>query len=110
MAKDIEAEALERAIAYLGAVEVAPGRYAFPARTITRQPQNTITYEAWHVADKCALIKIIVHAAALSTVGAVPMPAWWSPEQRFRSEPCESNHCAGHRFTADLETGAEVLA
>jgi hypothetical protein len=116
---------LTKAIALIGAVEVAPGRYAFPARTITRQPQNTVTYEAWHVADKRALIEIIVHAAALSTVGAVEMPSWWSPEHRavwrsgarlsFTTEKPADNRAweSGPpwiRFTASLETGAEVPA
>jgi hypothetical protein len=124
-------EALAKAVQYLGAVEVAPGRYAFPARTTTKALEGTTKREAWHVTDANGVIGIIVHAKALSEAGAVAMPAWWSPEKRFawrtnwegfsertqalrfKSRGDAERYIEGgdvERITADLETGDEVQA
>jgi len=95
-----DTSALERAIAYLSAVEVAPGRYAY---------QRDSRYLVASTTDM-----VMMGAGSLS-LGRV-MPAWWQPQQRFAWRmTCGGDH-AGHpmgcseRITADLETGAEMPA
>lgn len=112
-------DSLSKAIAYLGAVEVAPGRYA------------------WHVPiggtwNVCTADDLLAGFTDAGEIFGVPMPAWWEPNQRF-ARRCTGGgvagmrcgaivsafmgcgrfkYCAGYyeRITADLETGAEVPA
>jgi hypothetical protein len=67
-------DALQRAIQYLGAVEVAPGRYAYRNERLSR----------WEIISQAAM-------CARDRGGhwcprhqwAVAMPAWWTPDERF---------------------------
>ena len=122
---------LASAVAYLGAVEVAPGRYAFPSKVAPR----------WFTCD-LANIALCEPAAGVyfapidkgdsffgcKLTPCVLMPPWWRPDSRFawrvhgvsspfvdRAEAERIARSYGHRtppyrITADLETGEEVLA
>jgi hypothetical protein len=119
-------QGLARAIEYLGAVEVAPGRYAM---TWGRR---------WYVTDAEG-VELTRLLGAGEMIASIPckMPAWWSPENRvmLRCPSCQGvisrwpkddawkvdrcEHCDGiliepdagyDRITADLETGEEVPA
>lgn len=98
-------DSLAKAIAYLGAVEVAPGRYAWH-----REPEPS----GWYVGPESALYVPMLSLFA-------KMPAWWSPEQRFAWRMPDgrvvdlathsfSEKLGAQRITADLKTGAEVAA
>ena len=118
-------DSLARAIEYLGAVEVAPGRYAvkdgerYLVIDESDVPGLAFEFETGEPdPDACAQV--------------TEMPSWWSPEQRFAwrnyiganrwattVERVESVPSAGdnpwpvlsrERITADLETGAEIPA
>ena len=113
MSNQTDTSALERALDYLGAVEVAPGRYAY---------QRDSRYLVASTTDM-----VMMGAGSLS-LGRV-MPAWWRPErreawrmtcdgghvgardasERFAAWPAEHLTCS-ERITADLETGDEVPA
>lgn len=100
-------DSLAKAIAYLGAVEVAPGRYAF--RAFGEGP--------WKIAEHLETWPINENS---SPAYRVEMPAWWSPDQRFAWRDAKGfmyfhaerakAYNATERITADLETGAEVPA
>ena len=118
-------DSLSKAIAYLGAIEVAPGRYAIKSPTAG----------TWMITSADGLAAI--HDAKAPVGKYQIMPAWWSPEQRimlrcpscrglisrwpkedaWKVDRCE--HCdniliepdAGYeRITADLATGEEIPA
>ena len=131
--------ALASAVAYLGAVEVAPGRYAFPSKVAPR----------WFTCD-LANIALCEPAAGVyfapidkgdsffgcKLTPCVLMPPWWRPDSRFawrvvrrplnkqprvlftvRTEEearrlAHSSDNLRHveRITADLNTGEEVPA
>lgn len=111
-------DSLQRAIEQLDAVEVAPGKWAFPARTRVRMPENSVTNELWHITDASGIISICVHAKTLSGINAVRMPAWWSPQRQYawRYHGKGDVHAeASPRFinstkwvTCDLTTGEEI--
>ena len=116
---------IQDAIDYLGAVEVAPGRYA-----------GRETDCLWRVYDTSALTAITLNLTETGNIFGqhlplhkIPtMPAWWSPEQRFawryKVVPHTGREMEGYenkrwpepfdfgmeRITADLETGEEVSA
>lgn len=120
---------LARAIAYLGAVEVAPGFYAYD------DGRGGMDWKAYSVADTFAMRDLganfdLRHKAA--SVGAWErmskpsmMPAWWTPEKRFAwrytdrvtigaglrylQEPTRHRE-QFERITADLTTGEEIPA
>jgi hypothetical protein len=115
------ADALANAIEHLGAVEVAPGRYA-------RREAPVVPYE---IISEAILRQYAPEAIATfghrdrQFCGIVTMPPWWTPEQRFawrtsdgrRVVPDASQRTPGtmrklgwERITADLQTGAEVPA
>lgn len=101
---------LQSAISYLGAVEVAPGRYAF------RDKQRDNIY--------MVVTEAMLSAHCSSWRNGHWMPSWWTPEHRYASVDDDGNYSAGtHDFcryltqvgggrtiTADLETGEEVPA
>jgi hypothetical protein len=78
--------ALSRAIQYLGAVEVAPGRWAFkPHKDF--QGYLVVGSDALSGIDKRLDIfgtsEAIAHFLGTATRSFVRMPAWWTPEKRF---------------------------
>jgi len=114
-------DSLTKAIALLGAVEVAPGRYAW---------QPPIGGWTWNI---CTTEDLLSGWPSRSgEIFGVPMPSWWSPSHRFAwLGPVDSLHPADRgdrhlyvsspasrdesvsryqRITASLETGAEVPA
>jgi hypothetical protein len=128
-------ESLSRAIDYLGAVEVAPGRYA-------RQECASVP---WEIIPEHVLIAVPAERIARfgtskrAEYGIATMPAWWSPDSRFAwkliyGAQCQdvdnrrfrfkheafdgmhnytksyASHIWPKRITADLETGQEVSA
>jgi hypothetical protein len=114
---NVTPDPLAKAIEYLGAVEVAPGRYAF---------RHTFEDEGcFRVAPSDVLAAF---GEILTPEGVIPsqrdgcdyyadllmdsvrMPPWWSPEQRFRKCEDAPNGCGRYCITADLTTGEEVLA
>lgn len=81
---------LSKAIAYLGAVEVTPGRYAFTMLRRDHADWRNFTacvsrYEWFTVsADALAVYSSQEYSEAYWLQAyAKPMPAWWSPEQRI---------------------------
>ena len=117
-----QSDALKRALEYLGAVEVAPGRYAAKLG------------ERWHTFTESRLTERV--RDGWRTHGNYqPMPSWWTPEQRFawrvkgsnvrlvcadlnsamkaRENPLGGLERFAHNYyehiTASLETGAEIL-
>ena len=126
---DFTQNQFSKAIEYLGAVEVAPGRYAYQ--------QNPSA--PWRTFDSDALCNLALNLGPggkgygpwAFTLEYAEMPAWWTPEQQF-AWAFEYNDCgtirrAPGRFTdqtdayfagvgrvvkltADLTTGAEVPA
>jgi hypothetical protein len=81
-----QSDTLSRAIDALGAVEVAPGRYAYRSEAVN-------AYVIAEVDDDGYVWETAV------------MPAWWTPERRTIHKG------NGHYIiTADLETGEEVSA
>ena len=134
MSNQTDTSALERAITYLGATEVAPGRYAYrddathryyvvTADVMERLPQYLDAEDDSHTASHGG------YSEWCADTQAVEMPAWWTPErreawrmtcdgghvgardasERFAAWPAEHLTCS-ERITADLETGAEVPA
>jgi hypothetical protein len=116
-------DSLARAIDYLGAVEVAPGRYAFEFKG--RRPLATID-PGWLSVSTGDLAQFQAQREFEESDGraygelidaAVILPSWWSPGTRVlnRCDACSSESFPCHPFsirviTADLETGAEVPA
>lgn len=131
-------DALARAIEYLGAVEVAPGKYVVaqgldrrnwvvPARALETW-WNRYHYALGEPTDSCPppVTAVCLYTDELPVL----MPAWWSPEQRFATvyddpaldpEPTPYATLAEarsatvrtgirHAITASLETGEEVPA
>jgi len=105
-----QTDSLARAIDYLGAVEVAPGLYAY-------KPAN---HNRWYTENAGDLM---VHLQGRRTPSRTMMPAWWTPEHRFvwRSGCQVTFDAAGPSvkqwdrggppwilYSADLETGTEV--
>jgi hypothetical protein len=104
-------DSLARAVEYLGAVEVAPGRYAF--RAFGEGP--------WKIADHLETWPINENS---TPAYRVEMPSWWSPEHRttercphgkLAAQACRYTACGmGEnatewvRITADLATGEEI--
>ena len=109
-------DSLTKAIAYLGAVEVAPGRYAF-----------RISGQNWFVSTTNALEYYFAGFASdgerleylQARCETARMPIWWTPDQRFAwrsivdgsfwKDPGNDTNVR-ERIAADLETGAEVPA
>lgn len=105
-------DSLAKAIAYLGAVEVAPGRYA-------------MTWgKRWYVTDAegVELTRLLGGGEMIAHIPTV-MPSWWTPERRFALKFNGKILCVGDKadilqikgprdilVTADLETGQEVEA
>ena len=133
MSNRIATSALERAITYLHAVEVAPGWYAVQDR-ILRSTWYTVSADdlarVGHPHGPASRFSLLEAAWALDAQTLTEMPRWWRPERRFawrivasvRGEEADpgarytqepSGAPLGYRFeriTADLETGAEVPA
>lgn len=123
-----QSDALKRAIEYLGAVEVAPGRYAFPSKVEPRW--FTCGVENIALCEPAAQVYFAPVDAGRSFFGCkitpcVLMPPWWKPEQRFavkclscgkiaESTNAMGGDCAlennGEIITASLETGEKVPA
>lgn len=129
--------ALQAAISALGAVEVAPGRYAWQMQSAAQSPLGYYSYGEphWVTGDGAALYA--VHAQG-GSVRTVPLPQWWTPERRFAMRQRERNgegalwtgatreemQALKNRFdvptgakaatnrviTADLNTGEEIPA
>lgn len=110
-------DALASAIAALGAVEVAPGRYAIPP--------TSDSYWRMAAKDEMELFALSKGVRRIWWRQArLKMPAWWSPERRYymrrkgettgvpiRSpEPHKQYQYAFDIITASLETGEEVPA
>lgn len=110
---------LTQAIAHLGAVEVAPGRLAaklFDSSEAGRWqtfPVERLAAVAPDIGEPNVLWWPALHSRE--------MPRWWLPEQRFACGKCKRTTCDGFHttqsgaehyrlITADLETGAEVMA
>jgi hypothetical protein len=120
-------ESLKSAIDHLGAVPVAPDRYAYRADKTRR----------YYVTDESDLRLLgslladhdtqegLAYSEWCSATTATEMPAWWTPERRY--EVRDNGHfihvatlalarryCAeygrGRIFTADLTTGEEIPA
>ena len=103
MSNRIATSALERAITYLGAVEVAPGRYAYrddathryyvvTADVMERLPQYLDAEDDSHTASHGGYSEWCAdHLSAA-------MPRWWRPEQRcaWRVVPAESPNAPDH--------------
>jgi hypothetical protein len=103
-----QSDTLQHAIEALGAVEVAPGRYA-----IIRKYLGGYETMRWNEAKRS-----FEHLAV--------MPAWWTPERRYAWRVDGANGeswriaeddyrqfgmprgATSQRITADLETGEEV--
>ena len=111
-------DSLAKAIAYLGAVEVAPGRYA--AKIFDSSATGR-----WHLfpAERLKAIACDMDDPRVlwwPALRSVEMPAWWSPDQRFAWRDAKGfmyfhaerakAYNATERITADLTTGAEVPA
>lgn len=107
-------ETLERAIKYLEAVEVAPGRYAFHVKGAP----------CWYVVTSKSLAAYGKKQTPI-VENPVAMPYWWSPENRtcVTCSKCDGRNvakshfngarlCSGttQRITANLETGEEMPA
>ena len=113
----LKAQAVLAAVAYLDAVEVAPGRYA------------VVLCNAWHTVSTDALGAYEIRSDIIALASdAKPMPSWWSPGcrkawkivdsvrmeepdsgARYTYEPCGLPlGYQAQSVTADLETGAEV--
>jgi hypothetical protein len=109
-------DSLKSAIDYLGAVEVAPGRYAFYSQGTKR----------WYTTT-AASVRVIGAGEQFETAPdpIVGMPQWWTPERRYRftcgqghafkteTKPAFEYGCAVcgslmRGVTADLETGQEA--
>lgn len=118
---------LQAAIEYLGAVEVAPGRYAW-----------TADKHRWWTASAADLAAIGntmpgYWAQALGKMPKAKMPSWWSPENttvwrcghcgrieksmltrgrnlRKRCNDCGFSVSEFYVITASLETGEEIPA
>jgi hypothetical protein len=115
-------DSLQQAISHLGAVEVAPGRYAW--QTKTQQTHWVVT----SAKDLERLSAYLDHERAtdldwLAQSDAVEMPAWWTPERRYAviskngvtcpgpsKELCRASGACALVVTADLSTGEEVPA
>ena len=121
-------DSLAKAIAHLGAVEVAPGRYAWHTK---RFPY---TSGAWLTANSDYLLEVSYDGVEIHEKFATLMPEWWTPGQRFASFDGDTLKATGSSktaatlcdtraeapiygaplpyrlITADLETGAEVPA
>ena len=116
--------ALASAVACLGAVEVAPGRYAFAdGWTGCGDGKRWLLVSSEGLA---CLPRTGYHA--WRSKWTKPAPSWWTPDSRFawrvhgvsspfvdRAEAERIARSYGHRtppyrITADLETGEEVLA
>ena len=83
-------DSFSKAVACLGAKEVAPERYAVKDKDNGWVILNAAQTEAAYLEpDWCFMF--------------VRMPAWWKPEKRFAWR-------GPYMVTADLETGAEVPA
>lgn len=105
-------DALARAIDFLGAIEVAPGRFAV---------QDTAT-SRWYVQNEHDLRLVAEDREGYFTGAAVLLPAWWTPEQRRRSQchgckrawPCGApGNQVSHLLewvAVDYETGEEIEA
>jgi hypothetical protein len=102
-------DALSKAVAYLGAVEVAPNKYA-------------LTWgKRWYVTDAegVELTRLLGGGEMIASI-PTKMPAWWTPEQRFAWRDAKGfmyfhaerakAYNATERITADLVSGAEVPA
>lgn len=120
---DLKNDSLAKAIAYLGAVEVAPGK--FTAFKDGRGQWRGLKPEAFRV-DPDRMGGRDVYYNYCRVYASFAMPAWWSPEQRFayrsrttgyvyppftgQGQDPASCYPAFERITADLETGEEVPA
>lgn len=104
-------DALQRAIETLGAIEVAPGRYAYQSGI--KEPQ------AWRVTTD----ELVCEYGEARLRHGVLMPAWWTPEQRFAVIATNGKTCPAPTrelakaanvgaliVTASSETGEEVVA
>ncbi|MHB8415612.1 MAG: hypothetical protein ACYDB1_09560 [Acidiferrobacteraceae bacterium] len=110
--------ALERAVDHLGAVEVAPGRYALA------------DHSGWYVANERGLIACatVPVSEGPSKGDCTEMPSWWTPERReaakcakcgtiVKGQQAQDTHQNSHprsshpfyAITADLETGEEIV-
>lgn len=124
-------DSLSKAVADLGAKEVAPGKVAIQNKCdLGSFPSGT-----WYVFP----LSVISQPGPIWFGNGVPMPAWWNPEQRFawaldrktgnKREAFDGTQDEGikalsrlachitnglprgrKRITADLTTGAEVPA
>ena len=92
MGSTVTNDSLSKAIAYLGAVEVAPGTLAFRGHD-----------GQYRIINECRVLDYLGRAGAATTLA----PLWWTPEQRIRLSGDPANP---QRITANLETGAEVPA
>jgi hypothetical protein len=94
--KETQKDSLAKAIADLGAVEVAPGRYAFKGVNGYGEPRWLIgTAEQISDPDDMPIIETV-------------MPAWWSPSSR--ETYVWPDGFTVKRITADLSSGEEVPA
>ena len=118
------------AIDALGAVEVAPGKWAFPYRygkgygVATRRQLATLVKYREKQSSALAYELWILGNTVL-----VDMPSWWTPERRVAWRVLDGSHDNGERYescsdanseamigqtveriTASLETGEEVSA
>jgi hypothetical protein len=139
MANDTQ-DALQRAIDYLGAVCVRPGIKETIIGGDGRGADRTrVVREALYARRECASVPYEIIPGAIlreytperiatfghrdrQFCGIVTMPAWWSPEQRFKWRSLsggtviadaligEEAKAYCERITADLETGEEVSA
>jgi hypothetical protein len=86
-------DALALAIDYLGAVEVAPGRYAYPDHDHFEADRYPHPPCRWRVSGADAMIDacargldnaeaVRIHLAA-TIGGGVLMPSWWTPERQY---------------------------
>ena len=119
---------LSRAIAYLGAVEVAPGRYAYKQRDYIGEPGTYVVANAWTIREVPIAEGNSKQAAqALALTHTVQMPRWWTPERRFAvrlqgdilgvymragTSAARALECSLHAeaITVDLATGKEIPA
>lgn len=130
-----QTNSLDRAIAYLGAVEVAPGRYALRMQDFWATMDAETT--RW-LADSCQRYlgtrdpnalddtEALYDAWATLQTRAVKMPSWWKPERRYawringetfadyralkEAYPRRVPSGSVQRITADLSTGKEIPA
>jgi hypothetical protein len=124
-------DSLKSAISYLGAVEVAPGRYAWrpavlvPAPYFVADAQGVERAHAFVVQNGAHALHFPHMLPAAARDNAAQMPKWWTPERRYRftcgvghafntqTKPACEYGCAVcgslmRGVTADLETGQEV--